>query len=266
MAFDLCQVPVASVPYYIENINTNIWSIEELCYYLYENIYLIDDTICNEVLCDWIRDELGLKRLYRTMYAHLDAQDGIAYFIIPIFREIGYLTGAKLHEYQEKLSRLEIQPGDNRQKLKGDYLVRCGMYADGIREYRQILRRQSPGNLGAAFYAGIWNNLGSAYARNFQFEEAAEAFLKAWQLTHTKETLRKYVSVLPLFLDEEAYQEKLRQIGADPTLIARIQDYNVHVATEAKQEQEERMKTAEDPLEMLRMMEDEYRRSAKCPL
>ena len=48
----LCQLKRAKMPYYIENISTNIYSIEELCYYFYHNIYLLDETILNEHLCD----------------------------------------------------------------------------------------------------------------------------------------------------------------------------------------------------------------------
>ena len=44
-SYILCQVKRASMPYYIENISTNIYSIEELCYYFYHNIYLLDETI-----------------------------------------------------------------------------------------------------------------------------------------------------------------------------------------------------------------------------
>ena len=49
-SYILCQVKRASMPYYIENISTNIYSIEELCYYFYHNIYLLDETILNEHL------------------------------------------------------------------------------------------------------------------------------------------------------------------------------------------------------------------------
>ena len=42
MGYILCQVKRAKVPYYIENISMNIYSIEELCYYMYHNIYLFD--------------------------------------------------------------------------------------------------------------------------------------------------------------------------------------------------------------------------------
>ena len=60
----LCQVKRASLPFYVENISKNIYSIEELCYYFYKNIYLIDESIINERLCNWLKDELGLSKLY----------------------------------------------------------------------------------------------------------------------------------------------------------------------------------------------------------
>ena len=56
----LCQTKRAKLPYFIENISTNVYSIEELCYYLYHNLYLIDQTIMNEGLCSWIQEELEL--------------------------------------------------------------------------------------------------------------------------------------------------------------------------------------------------------------
>ena len=59
----LCQTKKAERPYFIENISTNIYSVEELCYYLYHNLYLIDKTIINEELCIWIGEELNLHIL-----------------------------------------------------------------------------------------------------------------------------------------------------------------------------------------------------------
>ena len=70
--YHLCQVKKARHPYFIESISTNIFTIEELCFYLEKNIYLLDQTIINEKLLDWIRDELGLVRLYRKLYEQLE--------------------------------------------------------------------------------------------------------------------------------------------------------------------------------------------------
>ena len=103
MSYDLCLLPQAKKPYYIENIRMNIYSLEELCFYLYNNACLIDESLLNERLLDWLRDELGLTRLYRQLYDQLEKKDGIGFLVLPIFREAGYLTTSAMREYQEQL-------------------------------------------------------------------------------------------------------------------------------------------------------------------
>ena len=65
----LCQTERAEAPYFIENISMNIYSLEELCYYLDHNLYLIDQTILNEGLCNWIQEELKLSVNFRSKAA-----------------------------------------------------------------------------------------------------------------------------------------------------------------------------------------------------
>lgn len=264
MSFDLCQMKMAAKPYYIESISTNIYSIEELCFYLYENICLIDHTIVNEALCDWIRDELGLKKLYRQLYEQLEKQEGTSYFILPIFRETGYLTAQQLREIQEKINKLEVQPEDVRQKLKADYLVKCGMHSNAMHEYYQILQRKGPGNLGSQFYAEIWNNLGCAYARMFLFKEAADCYLNAWKLTRTKEVLRKYVSTLPLYLPKEQYKKVLKDLGADSYLVSKFQEYNSRICKDAVRSDEMKWLKTENAEKILEELKDNYCKSSKC--
>ena len=266
MSFDLCQVRLASKPYFIKNINTNIYSIEELCYYLYGNVYLIDETIVNEGLCDWIREELDLKRLGRNLSDQLEKGSGIAAFVMPIFREIGYLSPKQMKAYQEALGRLEVQPEDARAKLKGDYLVGSGMFQAAVNEYRRILDRQGPGGGGAAFYSEIWNNLGCAFARMFRFEQAADCFRKAWKLSRTKETLRKYVSVLPLYMSQEEYRQTLSRLGADEELIRLIQEYNKSLGEHARMLNEQRKRSELEPEKELELLKEDYRRSSRCVL
>ncbi len=263
LSCDLCQVRQARNPYYIESISANIYSIEELCFYLYENIYLVDHTIMNERLCDWIRDELGLKRLYRQLYEQLEKKSGIADFILPIFREIGYLSHEEFRSLQEQISRLEVQQVDMRQKLKGDYLVHCRMYGNALAEYQQILRRKGPGNLGAQFYAAIWNNMGAAYAGLFQFEQAADCLYRSYCQVRTRETLKKYLSALPLFLDEEAYKKKLEELDVDPAFAAKVQEQNARLCRLAGENGPGRELEGLEPEELLEVWKEQYGKATR---
>ena len=53
-------------PYEITRIHCRIFTIEELCYYLCNNLYLIDYTIMNGQLCDWLDEELEICLLYTS--------------------------------------------------------------------------------------------------------------------------------------------------------------------------------------------------------
>ena len=46
----ICHEPIASLPYFIEGIGQNIYSMEELCYYITGNTYLLDQSFMSEEL------------------------------------------------------------------------------------------------------------------------------------------------------------------------------------------------------------------------
>ena len=85
--YHLCQVKKARHPYFIESISTNIFTIDRGALFLSGEKYLsILDTDHDqrEASLDWIRDELGLVRLYRKLYEQLENEETIGNFILPI--------------------------------------------------------------------------------------------------------------------------------------------------------------------------------------
>ena len=58
--FILCAGPLAKEPYHFALTNTDVYSLEELGYYLYHNIYTISLKTFDEPFFRWI--ELELKR------------------------------------------------------------------------------------------------------------------------------------------------------------------------------------------------------------
>lgn len=210
----LCQLKRAELPYYIENISTNIYSIEELCYYFYHNIYLLDETILNEHLCDWLRKELGLEKLYRRLYKILEENLGTSEFILAVFKEINYLTHSEFKELNQKLTLLNQQPQVLREKKKGDYLVENRMYVNAVKIYENALQKEDKEGLGEQFNGGIYHNMGCAYLHLFQIKEAAECFKKAYNLLHTKPVLKHYLTVCYMQNSEE-FPKICREIGAE---------------------------------------------------
>ncbi len=262
MSFDLCTTKVAERPFLIASIGTKIYSMEELCWFLHHNLCLIDRSIASMELVDWIRDELGLKVLARKLSDALERPDrDVSYFVLPIFQEIGYLPAGETRHVREELTRVQVQPEEQRQKTQADFLVKGGRLQAAEVIYRRILDHRSAGKLGAPFYASVWNNLGCALARQFCFKEAADAFLNGWKTSQSRELMRKYVSALPLFLSEDEYREKLEEFGADQVLTGKIQEYNAACARKAEEKTAARNDAGRDPAQVLEELKEEYRRS-----
>ena len=106
----LCQTKKAEIPYYIENISTNVYSLEELCYYFYHNLYLIDETILNENLCRWIQEELELPKLAARLRMLEERDFSIEEFLYPVFKEINYLTYEEMKSLNIQIHKLAEEP------------------------------------------------------------------------------------------------------------------------------------------------------------
>ena len=102
----LCQTKKAKIPYYIENISTNVYSLEELCYYFYHNLYLIDESILNERLCRWLQEELELSKLAAKLRPLFERNYSIEEFLYPVFKEINYLTYEEMKSLNMQIQKL----------------------------------------------------------------------------------------------------------------------------------------------------------------
>ena len=211
-AYQLCRAKAAEHPFYIESIDANIYTIEELCFYLYEDLSLLDESILNTKLCDWLAKELGMTKLAFQIKEKLPDAESIAELILPIFREIAYLNAAEYRSVQEQITKREGQPEDIRRKIRADALVGYGMFSGAVTIYRQILRQKSQGKLGLQFYANVLNNMAGAYGRMFLFEEAAQCLWQSYELVRSNAVYRSYLALLPFYLNKEDCQKRLEEL------------------------------------------------------
>lgn len=220
----LCQVPRAKVPYYIENISTNIYSIEELCYYFHHNLCLIDNTVMNDGLSAWVRDGLGLTGLCQKLQSACEKEEsGIRDFIYPVFKEINYLSYEELKEFDARISVLEAEPAPQRLKMKGDSLVENGMYVNALKVYQELLRTVEGQEEKAAFLGSIHHNMGCAYSYLFQKEEALECFRLADEKLHTGNSLKSYLFAFYNARTPIEYISKLAELGVDEQMRTAVQ-------------------------------------------
>ena len=211
----LCQIPRTSVPYYIESISTNIYSIEELCYFFHHNLYLIDKSILNPTLYLWLKEQFGLKKLCQKLQSAEEKNTaGIRDFVYPVFKEINYLSYEDMKEYENQVAKLEKELPYMRLKMKGDCLVENGMYVNALNVYQKLLQEyEDADKIPVSFIGNVYHNAGCAYSYLFQNEEAVECFEKSYQLLRTEEALQSYLLSYYNAKTPQQYQYKLEELG-----------------------------------------------------
>lgn len=220
----LCQTKKAETPYFIENISTNIYTMEELCYYLYHNLYLVDETMINEGLCTWIQEELELPKLAAKLRPNLGKFASAEDILYPIFKEINYLTYEELRVLNVQMKKLDSEPLAVREKQKGDALVENKMYVNAIHVYEKLLEREDLEIAREGLRESIYHNLGCACSQLFQMEKAVEWFWKAYEERFSNEELKCYFLAFRSIRTPEEYVNRMKELQVEEDVQQGIRD------------------------------------------
>ena len=139
----LCHDKHATHPYEITRIHCRIFTIEELCFYLCNNLYLIDYTIMNEQLCTWIEEEIGMKELADSLRDVLRLRGSVEKFVLTILKASRIYREPQMIHIQNVLEHLKNQRDIERQKYKGDNLLESGEIEEAILVYQSILNQEA---------------------------------------------------------------------------------------------------------------------------
>ena len=172
----LCHKKKAKEAYEIARIQRRIYTIEELCYYLCNHLYLIDYTIMNEKLCDWLEEELELIELAEQLRCMLEQESSMEQFVMTILTSSSIYTTDELKQLQDVLDRLKNQKPVEKQKYKADNLLQSGSVKSAIMAYQEIIHSEKDESLEGKFYGRVYGCLGAAYGRLFLYEEAARMY------------------------------------------------------------------------------------------
>ncbi len=201
----LCHDRHAVNPYEIKRIHCKIYTIEELCYYLCNNLYLIDYTIMNEQLLNWLEEELGLVSLAAKLREEMQTHGSVEMFVLTILKSSGIYREHEMMKIQNVLERLKNQKDIERQKYKGDNLLESGEIEEAIIVYHGILNEEKDESVDPKFYGKIYAALGAAYGRMFLYQESAKMYDRAYQICEDKKLLKPYLYASYKYMSMEEY-------------------------------------------------------------
>ncbi len=253
IGYRLCRVRAAEHPFFIESTAVNVWTIEELCYFMYRNPELIDGTLAGLPLTRWVAEELALPKTALSMEQALKTDAGIAAFALPLFQASGYLTEGEIRAFCQAVETLVTRPVPERLRRRADALVRNRRYGKAEEVYLQA--SEACGSRDNALKAGIWHNSGVAAMQMLEYEKACCSFEKACKLRATRRDLETYLLAVRITKPFAKYQAKAESLGADKEM---LDDIEARLAAANAEE----VKLPEDTAAFLSGLRQAYHREA----
>lgn len=205
----LCSMQ-SKIPYYIKDLDINIYSIEELAYYLYHYVYLIDDDFFSEQLIEYIEKNLKHKRIASGLRQAKLHRSSLTEMISFVVKSSSFFTPDEMAKLQRELDILEHKSGIERMKARADILLKCKKYNNAFASYKYILMRSRGTNLSNEFYGNIYNNMGVICINMFKYENAVKYFREGYKISGKPTILRQLIMADLLLGEEENLENDMR--------------------------------------------------------
>lgn len=218
----------SNVPYYIAELNLNIYSIEELSYYLYHHLYLIEDGFFNEKLVQYIEEECKLPKVAEKLRNGIKEKASFGECVKIILTGSAYYNEKELEKIQGTLDEIGNKSMSHRRKARADILMECKKYTTALAAYREVLAKRDR-NDSTQFCSDVWYNIGVVYIKMFLFQEALEAFFHAYACCPREELIDDMLRVCLIWQNET---EVLKIVGKYKVTDERLQQCRNQVEQE----------------------------------
>lgn len=223
-----------SRPYVFQTVGVRIYSMEELCYFLYHHVYLIDENMLCEDLFQWIASELKLKERAAKLKQLKRQNADLKTLVTVILCSADYYTEAEIKGVLKMMDQIIGMPLVKRYTLKADMYLQKGNYAEAAAEYERIIYSKEASEMTPEEYGDIYHNLAVAKLHITGFREATKLFEQAYLRNHREESLRQFLYSLKLCDKSDEYTQKVEEYQVSEVLQKSIEEVLSNKEEEAK--------------------------------
>lgn len=196
------------VPYYFNLSDTRVYSLEEMCFYIYENIYTITADTFNEEFLYWLEKAMKEPALAKSIEQLKKAGVPLKMLVMQLMTSVNYYNSEELAKLGQTLDEIEHQNPIEAAKLRADNLVHFCRYMEAIKVYMSVIgQMEAPGAVETTkrFKGNTYHNLASAYMRVMNFSAAAVNYKKAYQLNRDEFSMKCCLWALKMADDESGF-------------------------------------------------------------
>lgn len=199
----LCTGVRAETPYYIPSLGIRVWSVEELCYCLRENAYVLDEEIVSKDMVTWLEEDCDLPDLANMLRPYLRQPGSMAAFVTGILDYVGYYPKEEVQAMAGSFSAAGSASDFEKKKKRADMLVESEKYTKAYVEYSRLLRELPENEIGLR--ADVLHNIGVALTGLFMYNDAAYYFNEAYNYTNSEADFRDYLAAKRMSMSDSEY-------------------------------------------------------------
>lgn len=207
----LCSGKRTDRPYVMPVTGQRVYSIEELCYYIYNNIYFIDESLFSDSLIDWIRTELCLPDRAQKLEFAIKQGSDYKTLLAVVLCSSDYYTEQEIKKLIFAVDEIRTMPLAKRQYIKANSYLKRKLYAGAAAEYEKLLISDEAIDLSPKDYGDVLHNFAITKLYIYGPERAKNTFLNAYERNRREESLRQYLYTLYLCNDKGTFEEKLKE-------------------------------------------------------
>lgn len=181
MSLLLCRQEHVKRPYFMEPMGIHLYSSQELSYVIFNHPMLVLDDFVDERLLTFLREELNQGFLALKLERWLKSGESPDEALMIILQECDYYSMAEVGRFRQMAAALRKKHPADFMRMKADELFSLGQYGRAVKLYKELLDYPPGDHVDDLFFARIWNNLGSCYARMFQLDKAFKAYENAYK-------------------------------------------------------------------------------------
>ena len=217
----VCEARQAVIPYVFVNTKVEVYSYEELCFYIYNNGALLNEEQFQGKLVQWLKSELEMEELANRVMEKLAANAGLTDVLVAILSAGNYYETAEIHQFVDKQELLGLLPEEEKIKLKADSFLMYKRILKAISLYNEILRREESIE-DKRLIGDVYHNKGVALAKNMELTKAKSCFLEAYRRNKKKPSLEAYLMLRLLEEPAEAVAQEARNFHMEEADFGRI--------------------------------------------
>lgn len=214
----ICNGKTAEKPYCIQLTNTNIYSIEELCYYIFHNIDTINEDIFNNTLTVWMKEELSLEKEGEVMEELLERKAPLKDMVVSVLCSSDYYTESEIKQLILVMDEIGKLTPMEKKKKKADNYLKYRQFTKAATEYENILSSPEAAALSGSQYGDLLHNLAIAQLNTVGYAAASVTFQEAYERNRNMESRKQYLFTLLLNNQEEKFKQELEHLGVNKEL------------------------------------------------